>query len=113
MKTMNQFTEKLRGPKSGPDSWMRRWLMRTDVVVIFLLLVAPFGLAAATELSVFSILAIPGYYVLLGFAAITSPILPAGFLGTPGFYLLSGIWFYLIAALLAAVLRSLWRLLPK
>jgi hypothetical protein len=67
---------------------MRRWLMRTDVAVIFLLLVAPFGLAAATELSVFSILAIPGYYVLLGFAAVTSPILPAGFLGTPGFYVL-------------------------
>ena len=109
---MNQFTEKLRGPKSGPDSWMRRWLIRADVVVIFLLLVAPFGLAAATELSVFSILGIPGYYVLFGFVVVTNPILPAGFLGTAGFYLLSGIWFYLIAALLAAVFRILWRLLP-
>lgn len=110
---MNQSTEKLRGPKPGSDGRVHRWLMRNDVAVIFLLLVTPFGLAAATELSVFSILAIPGYYVLLGFAAVTSPILPAEFLGTPGFYLLSGIWFYFIAALLAAVLRSLWRLLPK
>jgi hypothetical protein len=113
MKGMSQSVEKLRGRKSGPDGWMQRWLIRTDVVVIFLLLVAPFGLAAATELGVFSTLAIPGYIVLLGFAVVTNPILPAGFLGTPGFYLLSGIWFYLIAALLAAVLRSLWRILPK
>lgn len=109
---MNQSPKTLRGPKSGSDRWIRRWLIRPDAAIIFLLLVAPFGLAAATEWGVFSMLATPGYTVLLSFAAITSPILPTGFLGTPSFYVLSGIWFYLIAALLAVILRSLWRLLP-
>jgi ABC-type transport system involved in multi-copper enzyme maturation permease subunit len=109
---MSQFTEAIGGPKSGSNSRTRRWLIRPDVAIIFLLLITPFGLAAATELGVFAMLGTPGYIILFGFAAITSPILPAGFLGTPGFYVLSGIWFYLIAALLAAILRSLWRLLP-
>lgn len=110
---MNLFTGAFKGPQSGSDSWIRRWLLRPDVAVIFLLLVAPFGLAAATELSLFSLLGIPGYIVLLGFAAVTSPVRPAGFLGTPGFYALSVIWFYLISALLAAILRSLWRSLSR
>lgn len=97
--------------KSDSESWLRRWLLRPDVLVIFLLLIVPFGLAAAIESSISSLLAVPGYFVLIGFAAITNPIVPSGFLGTPSFYALSGVWFYFIAVLAAAILRLLWRLL--
>ncbi|MFC6964159.1 hypothetical protein [Halocatena marina] len=100
-----------KGPKSDSESWFRRWLLRPDILVIFLLLIVPFGLAAAIESSITSLLAVPGYFVLIGFTAITTPMLPSGFLGTPWFFALSGVWFYFIAALTATILRHLWRLL--
>lgn len=90
--------------------WIRRLLLRTDVVVIFLLLAVPVGLAAAVEVRIFSILALPGYSVLLSFSAILTAVGITGFSGTQIFYALSIVWYYLVAVVLALVFRRIQRL---
>ncbi len=99
-------------PKSGgpnDEQTPLSYFIGRDVLAVFLALTVPPALAWLTDLTLFSLLAVPSLVVLLGLSGIFNLLGMGEFVGTTEFYVLSVVWFYGVAVVAGALWRAMRR----